>query len=114
MIKVGPQVFVVGIICLPVPSLPDLWPRKLILGDLRVHAGTGIAVPSPCSAEVVSCFVYYCFVATVTKGFEHEDAGLFYVVSLLFKIRRGYSKTNHTKASTDNDRIYVKIVGIWT
>lgn len=75
MVKVLPQIRIARVVRLPVPRLPDLGPRELVLGNLGVHARAGVAVPPPGAAYVAAGLEDYGLVAAVAEGFEHEDAG---------------------------------------
>lgn len=74
VVKIRPQVLISWIVGLPVPGLPYLRPRELVLGDLGVDSGTRVAVPPPCASGVVTCLEDDSLQALVAEGLEHENA----------------------------------------
>lgn len=79
VIEVIPQVFVVGVVIGPVPCVVYLGPRELVLRDLGVDTGAGVAVPSPSAPCIVPGLENDRLQPAVTEGLEHEDTG--YLVS---------------------------------
>lgn len=73
MVEIISQICVRGIVAWPIPRVPNLGPRKLILGDLRVNTGAGVAVPTPGASSVISCLEDHSLITAVSEGFEHED-----------------------------------------
>lgn len=86
MSEVGAQVGEVGVVVAPVPRLPDLGPRELVLWHLRFYAGAWVAVPTPGAAEIAAGLENDCLVAAVPEGFEHENAGLGRVLLVAYSV----------------------------
>jgi hypothetical protein len=82
VVKVRPQIPVVRVVGRPVPRLPHLGERQLVLGHLAVHARARIAVPPPRAARVASRLVDDRLQAAVAERLEHEDAGCGGVVNI--------------------------------
>ena len=82
MLKVLPQILVVGVVVRPVPSLPHFRPGQFVLGNRRVDTRSGLAVPSPSSSETVSGLEDHGLVPTVSESLQHEDAGYRWMTKL--------------------------------
>lgn len=74
VLKIGTEVLVVGIVVGPVPGFPDLRPGELILRDLGVDAGAGVAVPAPGAAQAVASLEDGRLQTAISECLEHEDA----------------------------------------
>lgn len=75
MIKIVPQVLVVGVIVGPVPCIIYLGPRELVLRDFRVYTGTGVTVPSPGTTCVTGSLKDDGLQPAIAQGFEQKYPG---------------------------------------
>jgi hypothetical protein len=73
MVKVGSELFIIGVVGRPCPVLVHLWPRELVLRHLGVNAGSRIAIPSPCAAEIRASLVNYGSKAMIAEALETEN-----------------------------------------
>lgn len=74
VVKVSPQLLVVGVVCRPGPILPGLGNRVPVLWDFRVHRGSWITVPAPGAADIIARFVYDGLETQLTHLVKAVDA----------------------------------------
>lgn len=53
VVKVGPQVLVVGVVVGPDPIFVCFWDGELVLWDLGVYTSTWVAVPPPSATKIL-------------------------------------------------------------
>lgn len=75
VIEVITQVLVVRVVVRPVPRVVYLGPGELVLRDLGIDTGAGIAVPSPGATCVVACLENGGLQTAIAEGLEHENTG---------------------------------------
>jgi hypothetical protein len=73
MVEVSSKLLIIRVVGSPCPIFVDLWPRELILRYLRVNSGSGIAIPTPSSAEVGASFINDCPKTMLSECFETEN-----------------------------------------